>query len=897
MSQIWNLVRRLSGKRCHPSIPIIRNPRNNVTISEPKEVVDTMAHSFAQNSSDNNYAAGFTDTARVTFYTRSADFLSNNEEDYNCLFSLSEFKSAISSSGNTSVGPDDLHYSFFRHLSDATLDCILRSLNTLWQEHVFPEEWRKSIVIAISKPGKPKNNPDNYRPIALTSCFGKLFERMVAKRLSFILEKHSMLSKYQCGFRKNHSSIDHLVRLETDIRKGFKHRKHLAAVFLDIRKAYDMVYRPAVIYKLYKLGIRGHLAFYISNFLTGRRQFQVRCRLVFSDNQELENGLPQGSCLSPVLFNVFIDDLFAEISPGVSFSLFADDSAMWCSDSDYDNAIIRLQGCLRKLEHWSKVNGLEFSSEKSAAIIFSRTMRIQPSHSLQIYNNIIPFVTSYKFLGIIFDRRLSMRQQLQYIKVKCNSRLNLFRCLTSTCGGADRATLLRFYKSIVLPIIEYGVVVYAGGSEKALNSLEAAQNSFLRIALGIMKTSPVSALQVESNIPPLFIRRRELSLRYVSKIKQFPDHASRDAIDILPNIHHNYIGPSERRSGLTIASRINVFSQEFQLHLPDITPLPTLLIAPWKLQPRSVSFLYTLNKKDVSQPETQQLFHLFREEHPDFQFIFTDGSKENERTGNGLVVEGIGHMKGRLPDDTSIYIAELHAILIALRLSRVHNFRKTCICSDSKSALQSILNPNFTQHLHFDIINTHQDLYSSGTEIIFLWIPGHAGILGNERADREAKAALALPEVTAIPINYNSLKSSIRQHSKLFWQNQWRDAPSRTQLHEIKPNIGTWTSSFRSSRLEEKVLARIRLGHTYLTHSYIFSKSRRPVCNTCHCTLTIRHLLLFCNAFQNDRRVLTDYCTAHSIPFSLPILLGDDHPDLIRLLFRFLRDSNILTQL
>ena len=76
LSQIWNLVRRLSGKRCHPSIPIIRNPRNNVTISEPKEVVDTMAHSFAQNSSDNNYAAGFTDTARVTFYTRSADFLS-----------------------------------------------------------------------------------------------------------------------------------------------------------------------------------------------------------------------------------------------------------------------------------------------------------------------------------------------------------------------------------------------------------------------------------------------------------------------------------------------------------------------------------------------------------------------------------------------------------------------------------------------------------------------------------------------------------------------------------------------------------------------------------------------------------------------------------------------------
>ena len=897
LSQIWQLVRRLSGKRCHPTIPIIRDPRNNTIISEPKAVVDTMAQRFSQHSSDNSYAAGFMDTARVNFYTRSEDFLSNHDEDYNCLFSLSELKSAISSSGNTSVGPDDLHYSFFRHLSDVTLDCILRSLNTLWQDHVFPEEWRKSIVIAIPKPGKPKNNPDNYRPIALTSCFGKILERMVAKRLSFIFERHSLLSKYQCGFRKNHSPIDHIVRLETDIRKGFKHHKHTAAVFLDIRKAYDMVYRPAVIHKLYKLGIRGHLAFYISNFLTGRRQFNVRCRSVFSDTHDLENGLPQGSCLSPILFNVFIDDLFADISPGVSFSLFADDSAMWCSDSDYDTAIFRLQRCLHKLEHWSKVNGLEFSSDKSAAIIFSRTMRIQPSHSLHIYNNIIPFVTSYKFLGIIFDRRLSMRQHIQYIKVKCNSRLNLFRCLTSTCGGADRATLLRLYKAIVLPIIEYGALVYAGGNEKALLSLEAAQNSFLRIALGVMKTSPVSALQVESNIPPLSIRRRELSLRYLTKIKQFPEHASRAALDVLPNIHHNFIGPSERRSGLTIASRVKLFSQEFHFPIPNITPLPTLIIAPWKLQPRYVSFLYTLNKKDVSQQEAQQLFQLFREEHRDYQFIYTDGSKENERTGNGIVVEGIGSIKGRLPNDTSVYIAELHAILIALRLSRFHNMRKVCICSDSKSALQGIINPNFTQHLHFDIVNIHQELHDSGTDIRFLWVPGHTGILGNESADREAKAALALPEITVIPINYHSIKSSLRQCSTLFWQGQWRNDPSRTQLHEIKPNIGHWASSYRTSRKEEKALARMRLGHTHLTHSYIYSKTRRPVCNTCHCTLTIRHILLYCDDFQNNRRVLKDYCTAHTIPFSLSVLLGDDYPDLIRLLFRFLTDSNILTRL
>ena len=897
LSQIWHLVRRLSGKRCHPHIPIFYSPQNNAVVSEPKAVVNVMAERFAHHSSDDNYSRDFLAHARTTFNDRPDTFASDNEEEYNCLFSLSELKTAIILAGNTSVGPDDLHYSFFRHLSDATLNTILRTLNNLWQEHVFPEQWRESIIIAIPKPGKLRSNPDNYRPIALTSCFGKIFERMVSKRLSYVFEKHSMLSKYQCGFRKNHSPVDQLVRLETDIRKGFKHRQHTAAVFLDIQKAYDMVHRPAVVHKLQKLGLKGHLAYYLQNFLIGRRNFRVKNRSVFSDYYDMENGLPQGSCLSPLLFNVFIDDLFLDISPGVSFSLFADDSAMWCSGPDYDVCLTRLQGCLAKLEQWSRTNGLQFSSEKSAAIIFSRTMNIQPSQSLRLHNNEIPYVTNFKFLGVILDRRLSMARHIKYIGVKCNSRLNLFRCITGATYGADRETLIRLYRSLVLPIIEYGAVVYAGGVPSALKSLETIQNSFIRISIGAMKTSPIAALQVEADISPLRLRRQELSIRYVTKIKQFPHHATRKAIDILPRIHHNYVGRSEKRSGLTIASRVNAYSQELQFCIPDITPLPVLTVAPWKLHSRMVSLLFEFHKRDVSSLEAQQTFQDFRNEHMDYQFIYTDGSKGDGGTGNGIVVEGRGTLKGRLPNNTSVYIAELHAILIALRLSRVHDMKKICICSDSKSALQSLLNPTFNQHLHYEVLNIHQELVETGTHVKFLWIPGHCGIAGNERADEEAKAALTLPTITDIPTNYHSVKSSLRQSSKLLWQKQWRDDVARTQLHVVKPEIGRWNSCSRSNRLEEKALAKLRIGHTYFTHSYIYSQSRRPVCGKCHRPLTVKHLLLFCDDFTHQRRILTNYCTTNRLPFSLSVLLGDDNPDLLTLLFRFLQETHLLTKL
>ena len=232
ISQIWSLVRRLTRKKTPTAIPIIRIPGHQGRISEPRQAVNAIAHQIAHNSSNNNYSPDFLAETRRLQVPPLEVFHSVEEEDYNSNFSFQELQLAIASSGQTSVGPDQLHYDFFRHLPSTTLQVILQTFNNIWQSHVFPESWKESIIIALPKPGKDKSNPNSYRPIALTSCLGKLLERMVAKRLSFILDEHNKLSKYQCGFRKNHSTMDHLIRLETDIRKGFKNKKtHCRGLF------------------------------------------------------------------------------------------------------------------------------------------------------------------------------------------------------------------------------------------------------------------------------------------------------------------------------------------------------------------------------------------------------------------------------------------------------------------------------------------------------------------------------------------------------------------------------------------------------------------------------------------------------------------------------------------
>ena len=894
LSKIWDLVRRLSGKRSSPTFPVLRLPETGTTISEPFDVVNCLAETIAHTSSDARYRPRFLEVARRRFQLNRTAFLSDNTETYNTIFTLHELDEAIRSAGNTSVGPDKLHYSFFRHLSPHSKLFILQTFNTLFCNHSFPDDWKEGIVVALLKPGKVRYNPNSYRPIAMTSCLGKLLERMVAKRLSFVLQQHELLCKFQCGFRKYHSTVDHLIRLESDIRKGYKQKQHTTAIFLDIKNAFDMVYKPALIYKLLRLGIKGHMAFYLCNFLSGTRRFRVRHRSILSNTYATENGLPQGSCLSPLLFNIMIDDLFHDLPSGVSYSLFADDSAIWCTTPDYAVGIQRLQSALHIVERWSAENGLEFSADKSAFMIFSKHSRTQPSTLPKLNGVIIPHVSHFKFLGVVLDSRLSMSQHVKHVQVKCSKRLNLFRCLTGTPAGADRPTLLRLYKAIVLPIIEYGSVMYDGGSQSSLLKLEAVQNNFLRLALGAMKTSPISSLQVEANISPLSIRRIDLTMRYFTKVKLFPSHAASTAISVLPRLHFSYIGRCEKRTGLTIASRVTKYQDDIGFVLPAVTPLSRRRTPPWIVRPLSVYFLFTAPKATLTPNDIQQAFFSFQANHDRFHFIYTDGSKHNQTVGIGIFCLGLPGVQLRLRDGTSVYSAELQAIFFALKLIQQHHLQHACICSDSKSAVQSLMHLSSLQHTHLNILHLHQELVEAGVEICFLWIPGHCNIRGNEAADHSAKGALVLPNISETPFDQNNIKGFIQHHCRRFWQDRWNDEGMGTQLHQIKPQLGNWTSSNRRSRRDEKVLARLRIGHTYLTHSFIFARQHRPVCVHCQTGLSVEHILLHCNQYNVSRKPLQDYCRSHGLDFTLPVVLGDDSSDLLTLLFTFLTAADLL---
>ncbi|GFV94168.1 probable RNA-directed DNA polymerase from transposon X-element [Trichonephila clavipes] len=182
----------------------------------------------------------------------------------------------------------------------------------VWKEHCFPSSWREAIVIPILKPGKVATDPLSYRPIALTSCFCKTFERMVNTRLVYVLEKEECISPLQSGFRKGRSTLDNLVFLESQIRDAFVRRNHLVSLFFDIENAYDRTWRYGILRNMYDFGLRGNLPIFIFNFLAVR-YFTVRIGHSSSHKFIQDQGVPQGSVLSVTLFNIHMSNILHQL--------------------------------------------------------------------------------------------------------------------------------------------------------------------------------------------------------------------------------------------------------------------------------------------------------------------------------------------------------------------------------------------------------------------------------------------------------------------------------------------------------------------------------------------------------------------------------------------------------
>ena len=195
-----------------------------------------------------------------------------------------------------------------------------------------------------------------------------------------------------------------------------------------------------------------------------------------------------------------------------------------------ENIEFWLQRCLNKVETWATENGFKFSKTKTQCVHFCQLRGLHPDPVLNIYGSPIPVVEEAKFLGLLFDKKLSFIPHIKALKTNCLKDLDILKMLSNTFWGGDRSVLLNLYRSLVRSKLDYGSIIYGSARKSYLKCLDTIHHQGLRLALGAFRTSPIESLYAESNEPSLYTRREKLSLQYITKLAANPKNPAHNCV-------------------------------------------------------------------------------------------------------------------------------------------------------------------------------------------------------------------------------------------------------------------------------------------------------------------------------------------------------------------------------
>ncbi len=405
-------------------------------------------------------------------------------------------KAAKSLKSGKSPGQDDVLNEYIKESMGLLLPTYTTLFNTILDSGRFPESWGRGVVIPIYKNKGSKDDPANYRGITLLSCIGKFFTCVINNRLTQFADILGLISENQAGFRKQHSTIDHVFVIKNLVELYMLGKKKLYCAFVDYAKAFDSIWRDGLWVKLLRSGITGKMFELVQNIYKYTKSC-VRKNGDVSQCFIAHRGVRQGENLSPLLFAIYVNDLEQFLSdqqclhlvtPGVTdietmikllVLMYADDTVLFADSPE------ELQKCLNVLEMYCKEWRLSVNVEKTKILIFSRRKVDTAKYSFMYMGSPLENVYTFKYLGILFSHNGSFAQcRKQLYEQGTKAMYALIRRGRQLSLPVD--ILLDLFMKTVVPVITYGSEIW--GYEN-LKLMETLQLRFLKYILHLNRST------------------------------------------------------------------------------------------------------------------------------------------------------------------------------------------------------------------------------------------------------------------------------------------------------------------------------------------------------------------------------------------------------------------------
>lgn len=431
--------------------------------------------------------------------------------------SPSEIKAVIMKMpGSKAPGNDKITNKVYKEITNKARAVLASIFNALLRLNYFPCAWKSAIIHAIPKPGKDATLPGSYRPISLLPSLSKIFEKLLLKRL--ILENPTIFPDHQFGFRQGHGAVEQAHRVVQRILSSFEEKQYCGAIFLDAEKAFDSVWTEGLLYKIKVQVPRFFLI--LKSFLTNR-SFAVTQDNKLSGIFPIMAGVPQGSILSPYLYNLYTADLPVP-EDTISTHTYADDTCYITSHVDPHIVVIRLQVTMDSLNAWSIKWRIKFNAGKSIFIIF--TLRVPRFFNLFLGGVLIPQSFEVKYLGLTMDSRLTWKPHILNKRKQLDLLLYKYGWLLGKYSRLSIQNKLLIYKTIIRPTWMYGCTLWGTTAPANLKIIQVAQNKFLRLISGCHIYCYVNIIHRSADIEFVAEVVGRLATRYYRRLDTHPSH-------------------------------------------------------------------------------------------------------------------------------------------------------------------------------------------------------------------------------------------------------------------------------------------------------------------------------------------------------------------------------------